>query len=94
MKVCIVGASGKLGRYMVRHALGRGHEVVGVCRPASVAKLDGFAGRIALVPGCAGIGGDYPLRAGLFVTGFAGIRVRRRELPATSCGMHAGCLVV
>ena len=36
MKVCIVGASGKLGRYMVRHALGRGHEVVGVCREQSV----------------------------------------------------------
>jgi len=33
MKVCIVGASGKLGRYMVGHALDRGYEVVGVCRP-------------------------------------------------------------
>ena len=32
MRVCIVGASGKLGRYMVRHALDRGYEVVGVCR--------------------------------------------------------------
>ena len=40
MKVCIVGASGKLGQYMVQHSLDRGHEVVGVCRPASVAKLD------------------------------------------------------
>ena len=29
MKVCIVGASGKLGRYMVQHALDRGYEVVG-----------------------------------------------------------------
>ena len=26
MRVCIVGASGKLGRYMVQHALDRGHE--------------------------------------------------------------------
>jgi hypothetical protein len=51
MKVCIVGASGKLGQYMVRHALDRGHEVVGVCRPASVPKLDAFKGRIAVVPG-------------------------------------------
>ncbi len=51
MKVCIVGASGKLGRYMVGHALDRGHEVVAVCRPQSVAKLDAFRDRIAIVPG-------------------------------------------
>jgi NAD(P)-dependent dehydrogenase (short-subunit alcohol dehydrogenase family) len=51
MKVCIVGASGKLGRYMVRHALARGYEVVGVCRPQSVSKLDEFAGRIELYGG-------------------------------------------
>jgi NAD(P)-dependent dehydrogenase (short-subunit alcohol dehydrogenase family) len=51
MKVCIVGASGKLGRYMVQHALDRGYEVVGVCRAESVAKLDAFKGRIAVVPG-------------------------------------------
>jgi uncharacterized protein YbjT (DUF2867 family) len=29
MRVCIVGASGKLGQYMVQHALDRGYEVVG-----------------------------------------------------------------
>jgi uncharacterized protein YbjT (DUF2867 family) len=51
MRICIVGASGKLGRYMVQHALDRGHEVVGVCREQSVAKLDAFEGRIALFPG-------------------------------------------
>lgn len=50
-KVCIVGASGKLGRYMVEHALDRGYEVVGVCRPQSVGKLDGFKGRISVVAG-------------------------------------------
>jgi uncharacterized protein YbjT (DUF2867 family) len=51
MKVCIVGASGKLGRYMVQHALDRRYEVVGVCREQSVGKLDPFKGRITVVPG-------------------------------------------
>jgi uncharacterized protein YbjT (DUF2867 family) len=51
MKVCIVGASGKLGRYVVRHALDRGYEVVGVCRAQSVGKLAAFADQITVVPG-------------------------------------------
>ena len=51
MRVCIVGASGKLGQYMVQHALDRGYEVVGVCRQESVGKLDRFKGRITVIPG-------------------------------------------
>jgi NAD(P)-dependent dehydrogenase (short-subunit alcohol dehydrogenase family) len=51
MRVCVVGASGKLGRYMVGHALDRGHEVVAVCREQSVAKLAEFENRIVVVPG-------------------------------------------
>lgn len=50
-KVCIVGASGKLGHYMVQHALNRGYKVVGVCRAQSVGKLDAFKGRITIFPG-------------------------------------------
>ncbi|MEX2442746.1 MAG: NAD(P)H-binding protein [Alkalispirochaeta sp.] len=51
MKVCIVGASGKLGRYMVGYALERGYEVVGVCREKSVAKLDEYKDGMTIIPG-------------------------------------------
>jgi uncharacterized membrane protein len=50
-RICIVGASGKLGQYMVQHALDRGYQVVGVCRERSVHKLERFKGRITIVPG-------------------------------------------
>ena len=51
MRVCIVGASGKLGQYMVQQALDRDYEVVGVCRERSMQKLDPFKGRITVMPG-------------------------------------------
>jgi hypothetical protein len=51
MRICIVGASGKLGRYLVQHALDREHEVVAVCREQSVGKLARFERRITIVPG-------------------------------------------
>jgi len=50
-KICIVGASGKLGQYMVQHALDKGYEVVGVCRAKSVPKLERYTGRITVLPG-------------------------------------------
>jgi len=50
-KICIIGASGKLGQYMIEQALDRGYEVVGVCRKESVGKLDRFKDQITIVPG-------------------------------------------
>jgi len=50
-RVCVVGASGKLGRYLVQHALDRGYQVVAVCREVSVDKLTKFSGRITIIPG-------------------------------------------
>jgi uncharacterized protein YbjT (DUF2867 family) len=51
VKVCVVGASGKLGKYMVQQALDRGYEVVAVCREQSIGKLVEFEGRIDVVAG-------------------------------------------
>ncbi len=50
-KICIIGASGKLGQYMIEHSLARGYEVIGVCREQSVGKLARFADRITVIPG-------------------------------------------
>ena len=50
-KFCIVDASGKLGQYMVQHALDRNYKIVGVCREKSVGKLSQFNGRILILPG-------------------------------------------
>ncbi|WP_292292425.1 hypothetical protein [Marivita sp.] len=36
---------------MTEHALARGYEVTGVCRPESVGKLARFEGRITVFPG-------------------------------------------
>ncbi len=51
MRICIVGASGKLGQYMVQQALDRDYDVVAVCRNESVGKLAPFNGCITVVPG-------------------------------------------
>lgn len=51
MNVCIIGASGKLGLYLVQHCLDRGYAVTAVCREKSVGKLQAFADRISIVAG-------------------------------------------
>jgi hypothetical protein len=50
-RICIIGISGKLGQLMTRHALDRGYEVTGICRPDSAGKLAEFEGRIRVLPG-------------------------------------------
>ena len=50
-KIAIIGASGKLGQYMIQHALARGYDVTGVCRAQSVPKLDPYKERITILPG-------------------------------------------
>lgn len=70
-RVCIVGASGKLGHYLIQHSLDRGYEVVGVCREQSVMKLDAFEGRMAIVPGAT----DDPEVIKRAVTGCDGVLV-------------------
>lgn len=47
-KICIVGASGKLGQYLIEHALAAGYQVSAVCREQSLPKLARFVGRIEL----------------------------------------------
>jgi nucleoside-diphosphate-sugar epimerase len=49
--VAIIGISGKLGQYMTQHCLDKGYNVVGVCRPESVKKLDRFGDKIKVFPG-------------------------------------------
>ena len=78
-KVCIVGASGKLGRYMVGHSLDRGYEVVGVCRESSVGKLDRFKGGITIIPG-ATERNENITGIGRFVAGHLKDRISRWEL--------------
>jgi uncharacterized protein YbjT (DUF2867 family) len=50
-RVCVVGASGKLGQYMVAQLLETGTEVTCVCRAVSVSKLDRFKDRVTVFPG-------------------------------------------
>lgn len=49
--ICVIGASGKLGQYMIQHALDLDYRISAVCRKQSVGKLDAFKERVALFPG-------------------------------------------
>ena len=46
-----MGASGKLGQYIIEQALAEGHQVHGVCRRESIRKLDRFGDRILTFSG-------------------------------------------
>ena len=50
-KICIIGVSGKLGRYMLQHALDQGYDVTGVCRAQSVDKLSPWKDRMTIITG-------------------------------------------
>ncbi|MBC3766044.1 NAD(P)-dependent oxidoreductase [Neptunicella marina] len=50
-KVCIIGASGKLGRYMLQHALEKGYQINAVCREQSVHKLDDVKDKVTIFAG-------------------------------------------
>ncbi len=50
-RITIIGISGQLGQLMATHALARGYEVTGLCRPESVEKLAPLSDRLRLIPG-------------------------------------------
>ncbi len=50
-RICIIGASGKLGQYMIQHCIDRGYQINAVCRPQSIDKLNRYRGCIELFPG-------------------------------------------
>jgi hypothetical protein len=50
-RIAIIGASGKLGQYMIQQALDKGYQVNGVCRAKSVHKLARFSKQITIFPG-------------------------------------------
>ena len=49
--MCIVGASGKFGNYLVEHALVQGYKIVGVGWERIFGKLDAFKGKNMVIPG-------------------------------------------
>jgi len=50
MRLGIVGASRKLGQYLIKQALAQGHQIDRVCQRESVRKLDRFCDRITIFP--------------------------------------------
>ena len=50
-KICVVGASGKLGYYLIDHLLERNYQIIAVCREKSVGKLSRYGEKITVIPG-------------------------------------------
>jgi len=85
MRVAIVGASGKTGLHLVRTALARGHEVVAVCRDASVDGLAEFRGTEAVTVASAPVVSDAAMLSNALsgCDGVVAILLAVRKLKAT-----------
>jgi uncharacterized protein len=93
MKIVVFGATGNIGRRIVREALSRGHEVTGVVRdPAAVEAPDP---RVRLVQGDATMADDVArvVRGADAVVSAISPRPNPRGLPAPSLAANARALI-
>ena len=93
MKIVVIGATGNIGRRIVKEALSRGHEVTGVVRdPAAVEAPDP---RVRLVKGDATMADDVArvVRGADAVVSAISPRPNPRGLPAPSLAANARALI-
>jgi uncharacterized protein len=93
MKIVVIGATGNIGRRVVKEALSRGHEVTGVVRdPAAVEAPDP---RVRLVKGDATRADDVArvIRGADAVVSAISPRPNPRGLPAPSLAANARALI-
>ena len=93
MKIVVIGATGNIGRRVVKEALGRGHEITGVVRdPAAVEAPDP---RVRLVKGDATRADDVArvTRGADAVVSAISPRPNPRGLPAPSLAANARALI-
>jgi len=93
MKIVVIGATGNIGRRIVKEALSRGHEVTGVVRdPAAVEAPDP---RVRLVKGDATRADDVArvIRGADAVVSAISPRPNPRGLPAPSLAANARALI-